>query len=305
MPNSTETLRVSSVATKDRDNLRGILWMVVSVIGASIMTVAVRFVALELDSMHAVFYRSFIGVAFVALAIVIISPLRKQLSFTKPAQHIIRGVLITLATHFGFYTISTIPVATATVLFFTAPIFATLLSVFVHGEPIGMRRVLAMSAGFVGALVILRPGFGTFHFGMATALISSLCFSAALVMSRNLAQADGPLSAYISSAFIATVLTIPVIATDFKVPDLNVTWIFIILLVFASMTRSIADIQAYRHAEAGVLAPVAYLRLVFIGIAGFVVFGEIPDWATWFGAAIIISATLYMARREARLKASK
>ncbi len=71
------------------------------------------------------------------------------------------------------------------------------------------------------------------------------------------------------------------------------------------MLRSIADIYAYRYGEAGILAPAAYTRLVFIGIAAYVMFGEVPDVATIIGAAIIIVSTLYIARREAMLKKSK
>jgi drug/metabolite transporter (DMT)-like permease len=113
---------------EERDNLRGILWMLVSVVVASIMTIAVRLVSLEMDSTQVVLYRSAIAIVMVGAAVIIASPLRRKLSFTKPYKHLIRGALVAVATHFGFYTIATIPLATATVLFFTAPIFATLLA---------------------------------------------------------------------------------------------------------------------------------------------------------------------------------
>ncbi len=287
---------------EERDNLRGILWMLVSVVVASIMTIAVRLVSLEMGSTQVVLYRSVIAIVMVGAAVIIASPLRRKLSFTKPYQHLIRGALVAVATHFGFYTIATIPLATATVLFFTAPIFATLLALFIHGETIGMRRILAIVAGFIGALVVLRPGFGDPNLGMLTAIGSSLCFASALTMSRNLAQADGPLSTYFSSIVITTLLTIPIVGTDLTVPQLSISWIAIILVAITSMVRGIADIEAYRHAEAGILAPVAYLRLVFIGISAYLMFGERPDWQTLLGAVIIIGSTLYIAQREAALK---
>ncbi|MEK6204267.1 MAG: hypothetical protein N2B02_01340, partial [Amylibacter sp.] len=74
------------------------------------------------------------------------------------------------------------------------------------------------------------------------------------------------------------------------------------LVALTSIVRGIADIEAYLHAEAGILAPVAYLRLVFIGVAAYFMFGEKPDWQTLFGAVIIIGSTLYIAQREAALK---
>lgn len=297
-----DSIKDTNHPAEERDNLRGIIWMLVSVIVASIMTIAVRLVSLELDSTQVVLYRSVIALIFVGVGIILATPLRKKLSFTKPYQHIIRGALVAVATHFGFYTIATIPLATATVLFFTAPIFATLLSVLIHSETIGMRRLLAIFAGFLGAIVVLRPGFGTLELGMLTAMGSSLTFAAALTMSRNLAQADGPLSTYLSSIIITTLLTIPIVGADLPVPQSMTVWVAIILVGLTSMIRGIADIQAYRHAEAGILAPVAYTRLVFIGIAAYFMFGEKPDWQTVLGAVIIIGSTLYIAQREAALK---
>jgi drug/metabolite transporter (DMT)-like permease len=297
-----DSVKDPSHAVEERDNMRGIIWMLISVVGASIMTIAVRLVSLELDSTQVVLYRSAIAIVAVGLAIILASPLRKKLSFTKPYKHIIRGTLIAIATHLGFYTIAHIPLATATVLFFTAPIFATLLAVFIHREPIGHRRIIAILAGFIGALVVLRPGFETLSLGMITAIGSSLTFASALAMSRNLAQADGPFSTYLSSVVITMLLTIPIVGTNLTVPQLNATWIAIFLVAVTSTVRGFADIEAYRHAEAGILAPVAYLRLVFIGIAAYFMFGEKPDWQTILGAVIIIGSTLYIAQREAALK---
>jgi drug/metabolite transporter (DMT)-like permease len=297
-----DSVKDTSRPVEERDNLRGILWMLVSVVVASVMTLAVRIVSLELNSMQVVLYRSAIAIILVGTVIILMPSLRKKLSFTRPWQHLIRGAFIAIATHFGFYTIANIPLATATVLFFTAPIFATLLAVLVHGETIGLRRILAIFAGFIGALVVLRPGFGELNLGMLTAIGSSLCFASALTMSRNLAQADGPLSTYFSSIIITALITVPIVGTDLPVPQLNATWIAIFLVGITSMVRGIADIQAYRHAEAGILAPVAYLRLVFIGIAAYFMFSEKPDWQTLLGAVIIIGSTLYIAQREAALK---
>ncbi len=285
-----------------RDNLRGILWMLVSVLVASIMTLAVRVVSLELSSVQVVLYRSAIAIVLVGAGFILVTPLRQKLSFSKPVQHLIRGTLVAIATHFGFYTIATIPLATATVLFFTAPIFATLLAVLIHGETIGPRRILAIFAGFVGALVVLRPGVDALHLGMLTAMGSSICFASALTMSRNLAQADGPLSTYFSSIAITALITIPIVGTDLSLPQMTVSWIALILVGLTSMVRGIADIEAYRHAEAGILAPVAYLRLVFIGVGAYFMFGEKPDWQTLLGALIIIGSSLYIAQREAALK---
>lgn len=299
---SIDSVKALSTPVEERDNLRGIIWMMISVIGASIMTVVVRLASTDVSSIEVVFYRSTIAVALVSVALILFSPMRKKLSFTRPYAHLTRGLLVAVATHFGFYTIAHIPLATATVLFFTAPIFATVLSIFVHGESIGPRRMAAIFAGFIGAVVVLRPGFGELSFGMLTAIGSSLTFATALAMTRGIAQADGPLSTYLSSVVITAIATLPLIMGDLTIPTEPMTWLFLCVVALTSMVRGVADIYAYRYGEAGILAPVAYTRLVFIGIAAFVMFGEVPDVPTVIGAAIIIGSTLYIARREALSK---
>lgn len=297
-----EAIKIQAAHLEERDNFRGILWMMVSVIGASIMTVVVRLAAADVGSIEVVFYRSIIAVALVSVVLILFSPMRKKLSFTRPYTHLVRGLLVAAATHLGFYTIAHIPLATATVLFFTAPIFATVLSIFVHGESIGPRRIAAIFAGFIGAVVVLRPGFGELSFGMLTAVGSSITFATVLAMTRGIAQADGPLSTYLSSVVITAIATLPLVMGDLILPTEPMTWVFLCIVAITSMVRGVADIYAYRYGEAGILAPVAYTRLVFIGIAAFVMFGEVPDVPTVVGAAIIIGSTLYIAQREAALK---
>lgn len=288
-----------------RDNFKGVIWALISVLGASLMTLAVRGVTLELDSRMAVMFRAGFASVLILLALVLWAGLRQQMQFSKPWSHVIRGGLIGVSTNLGFYTLAHIPLATATVLFFTAPIFATLLGAFVHGEPVGPRRIAAIFAGFLGALIILRPGFEAFHPAMLTALGSSALFAIALSLSRNLANADGALSTYFSSVVMTVLVTLPVALPVWAWPQTGITWFAIAVLVITSALRGVADIQAYRYGEAAILAPVMYLRLVLIGIGGYLLFSQTIDWPTGIGAAVIIAATLYIARREARLKAAK
>ena len=300
-----EAIKTQTPQTEERDNLRGIMWMMISVIGASVMTIVVRLASADISSLEVVFFRSVLATALVCVALVLASPMRKQLSFSKPYTHLIRGILVAAATHFGFYTIAHIPLATATVLFFTAPIFATVLSIFVHGESIGPRRIASIFAGFIGAVVVLRPGFSELSFGMLTAIGSSITFALALAMTRGIAQADGPLSTYLSSVVITAIATLPFMFNGTGIPTEITTWALLLIVALMSMVRGVADIYAYRYGEAGILAPAAYTRLVFIGIAAYIMFNEIPDLPTITGATIIIGSTLYIARREAMLKKAK
>ncbi len=285
-----------------RDNYRAIIWALISVIGASAMSLAVRGVVLEIDSRMVVMFRAGVT-SLVLLALIIAWPrMRRNLRFSRPGLHLLRGGLIGVSTNLGFYTLAHIPLATATVLFFTAPIFATILGAVVHGERVGPRRIAAVIAGVIGALVILRPGFEAFHPAMLTALGSSALFSVALTLSRDLANADGALSTYFSSVVITVLVTLPVVVPVWEYPDTPILWFAMAIVVAMSALRGVADIQAYRYGEAAILAPIAYLRLVLIGVGAWLLFAETIDAATWVGAAIIISATLYIALREARLR---
>ncbi len=266
------------------------------------MTIGVRQASLTVDSRMIVLFRAAITTVFILIAVGMFARLRGQMRFSLPWLHLFRGSLIAFSTHLGFYTIAHIPIATATVLFFMGPIFATIFSSVLHSEHVGPRRWAAVAAGFIGAVIVLRPGFSEFHPAMLTAIGSSLLFALALTLSRQLASADGPLATYFSSVVITALITIPLAAPVFYIPTWGIIWIALSVVVIASAVRGYADIEAYRYGESAILAPVAYLRLVLISIAGYLMFDELPDTPTVIGASLIVSATLYIALREAKLR---
>lgn len=286
----------------DADNLRGMGWMGVSVLGASLMAIAVRGASLEISSHMLVFYRAVIVLVILAVILALSSRARRQMRFSRPWLHVLRGSLIGIATLMGYYTLSTIPLATGTVLMFTAPIFATLINMYLHREKVGPRRISAMAFGFLGAVIILRPDVGTIELGMITAIGSSLCFALALSLSRNLTRADGAISTFASSVVFMTLVSLPLAARDFQVPTQGWTWIAIAIVIVSGVVRNYADIMAYHLAEAAVLAPLTYSRLIFIGVAAYFLFDETPDTTTYVGAAIIVGSTLYIAQRQAALR---
>lgn len=286
----------------DADNMRGMGWMGVSVLGASVMTIAVRGASLEISSHMIVFYRSFVILVILAVVLAGSAKARGAMRFSQPWLHVLRGSLIGAATVMGFYTLATIPLATGTVLLFTAPIFATLINMYLHGEKVGPRRITAMALGFLGALIILRPDADGIALGMLTAIGGSLCFALALSLSRNLTRADGVISTFASSIFFTALVSLPMAISDFQVPQLGWTWVAVFIVAAASMMRNYADIMAYNLAEAALLAPLSYTRLVLIGVAAYVLYNEVPDTATYVGAAVIVGASIYMAYREAYLR---
>ncbi len=280
-------------------NVRGAQWIVASCIGATGMSVAVRYLSVEMHTVQIAFLRCVFGL-WVLIPLFATRPTSeaKRLQFSRPWLHLLRGGLFVIALNTGFYAISVLPLATATTLFFMAPVFATLLAAVFRQERFGVRRAAAIAAAFIGVLIVLRPGFAEISWAMTLAIMSALCFSVALLISRPLAQADGATSILVSSSVIASiVMAFPVIWL--WTPVGVELWGLVGLLVVASSLRMFADIRAYTAADAGFLAPFAFLRLLFITAAGWIFFQEGLDGPTALGAAMIIGATVFIAWREA------
>ncbi|MEO1330549.1 MAG: DMT family transporter [Pseudomonadota bacterium] len=295
-----EGQRARDAAARTRaDNLTAAGWIVLSCLGATVMTVAIRMMSGDLDSRMIAFLRAALGLWIVAPWL--LDGSWRALRFTRPGLHLFRGALMAAALNLGFFAIATLEMATATILFFLAPIFATALAGPMLGESVGIRRWGAVAAGFVGALIILRPGAGALEWGMLAAVGSAACFSISLLLSKTLGAVDGARSVLVSSTAVAAVLTLPIAAPVWSLPGALEIWAWLGVLVLSSSLRMYADIKGYAIGEAGFLAPFSYLRLLFVGAIGWALFAEIPDAYTWLGGGVIAGATLFIAYREARL----
>ena len=283
---------------QEAENWRGILWAMLSVIGASAMAISVRGASLGLDTRLLVGYRLFFTLILIGILILIVPRLRSKVHFKQPRAHLIRGILMAFSVHLGFYTLSIVPLAAAAILFATAPIFATIISVAMGRETIGIRRTLAILVGFIGTIIVMRPSSEIIDTNMIYGIGSSIFFSFSLVMSRNLARTDGPLSTLISTSAIGLIVTIPLAAPVFEITtDTNIILWTLVLIIFGIL-RQYSDIQAYTYAQAAVIAPISYYRVVLIGLMAYLFFNEIPVVTTYIGATIIIAATIYITNRE-------
>ena len=284
--------------TQESENWRGILWAMLSVLGASAMAVSVRGASLGLDTRLIVGYRLFFTLIILGLTLFLFPHLRSEIRFNHPRAHLIRGFLMACSIHFGFYTLSVVPLAAAAILFATAPIFATIFSVILGRETIGPRRTIAIVVGFLGTIIVMRPSSELIDINMIYGIASSIFFGFALVMSRNLARTDGPISTLISSTAIGLIITIPLAAPVFEITTDLTLILWISVLIIFGILRQYADIQAYRYAQAAVIAPISYFRMVLIGVMAFFFFEEIPILTTYIGAFIVIASTIYITNRE-------
>ena len=242
---------------QEAENWRGILWAMLSVIGASAMAISVRGASLGLDTRLLVGYRLFFTLILIGILILIVPRLRSKVHFKQPRAHLIRGILMAFSVHLGFYTLSIVPLAAAAILFATAPIFATIISVAMGRETIGIRRTLAILVGFIGTIIVMRPSSEIIDTNMIYGIGSSIFFSFSLVMSRNLARTDGPLSTLISTSAIGLIVTIPLAAPVFEITtDTNI------------ITSAMIVDGAIVNADINASAAIADTKLATISTAG-------------------------------------
>jgi drug/metabolite transporter (DMT)-like permease len=217
-------------------------------------------------------------------------------------RQIVRGVFLFGSTVFNFLALLTLQLAETMSIFFFAPVVITMLAGPLLGERVGWRRWLAVTVGFAGMLVIVRPGFGTFGIGHVYALISMLSYCFYVIMTRSMGATESPSSLIFYSALAPVVLLAPAVPYTASQPaDL---WHLLILLSlgFYGGFGHWLLIRAYRQATTSALAPYPYLQMVWMVAFGYVFFDQFPDGWTIVGTAIIVSSGLYIIYREQVLR---
>ena len=263
------------------------------------MTVCVHELATSMDSRMIVFWRCLLIILLLAPVVLVQG---RGMRVVKLRLHIYRGLLMTAALHLGFYALAHLPIAKATVLFFLAPAFTTVMAWPVLGEKFRLPRILAVVVGFAGALIILRPEqMREIEVAMLAAIACAFCFGLSLLVVKRMVATESTASIFISGPLVAGICTFPLAVPVWHDPT-SVEWAWLILLVAGASLRMFSDIRAYSDGDAGFIAPFLYLRLVFVGIAGYFIFDEVPDGSTLLGSAVIIGAMLYIAYREAVLQ---
>lgn len=201
-----------------------------------------------------------------------------------------------------YWALTLTPLADATALSTTAPLFATLGAVLFLGEPMRLRRWLALVAGLVGGLIIVQPGFAEFSPGYIFVLASCVLSSGSRVIAKKLSSTDSPLvcSAYV--AMLQTPFSLVFASFVWSAPSMPQLGAMAIVGVMVAAAQYLT-VESFRTAEIGAVESFNYLRLIWATIIGYLVFGEISGPSTWIGAAVIVTATTYIVRREATAKA--
>ena len=279
------------------DNLRGAAWLLAACAAATGMMLGVRGASSTLHPLQIVFCRFVVG--FVLVLPFILSRGEGVLATRRMPLLILRGILGFVAVSLGFYCVSVLPLVTATVLFFTAPLFVTLLAIPLLGERIQWRRMGATLCGFIGTAVVLGFDPGGFHPAMLIAVGSAVIFAFSLIVGKMLATTERPMTVMFYFSLVTLLASAAPAALVWQTPNGDEIMLLGVVGVFAT-ARVYFDIRGYAVGEASFVAPFAYFRIILVGAAGYLVFAEVPTSNALVGAAIIIASTLYIAEREAR-----
>ena len=217
--------------------------------------------------------------------------------------HVLRGSFLFGSTIFNFLALQTLQLAEATSIYFFGPMVITALAGPLLGEWAGWRRWLAILVGFVGVLVITRPGVGVFAIGHVYALCAMLSNSFYVIMTRRMSATETSESLILFAALSAVVLLAPTLPfTVSSLPQDLWHWLILLSLGVYGAVGHWFLIRAYRIATASALAPYPYMQMVWMIAAGWLVFNQLPDWWTIAGATIIVASGLYIIHREHRLR---
>jgi drug/metabolite transporter (DMT)-like permease len=288
------------------DNRRAALWLLASASLFTLTGVLVKWLGQTLHPFEISFFRALVAL-FVILPIFARSGgLRAGMKTEIPLLQLCRGVVGSLAMFLGFYAIVALPLAEAQAISFSRNLFLVPLAGFILSEVIGVRRAVAAGIGFVGVIIMLRPGMGENSLGLVlsigalAALGHAFLVALATVLVNIASRYDGPMTLMFYTNTVS--LTLIAIPTYFvwQMPTMVEGFMLIAMGLLATISHN-CFIRAFALGEASAIAPVDYSRLVFAAIAGWVVFGSVPDFYTIVGAVIIVGSSFYIVRREAQL----
>ena len=219
------------------------------------------------------------------------------LATRRPLDHAIRSISGVLSLGLLYFAITRIPLADATALAYAAPIFITVLAIFLLGERIGLRRWLAVFVGFAGVLLIARPQADNWDIGVAAAAGSAFTGALVAIWLRKLGRTENPAAIGIYYNHLGLLLCLGwVLLSGWLTPRGADLGLFLVFGLGCGLQQWLLTVS-FRYAEASLLAPYEYLAMVFAAIVGYVFWGEIPLLSTWIGAAVIAGSGLFIFAR--------
>ena len=288
-------LSTDAMSARRVENGKGLLLMGLGMfLFAAVDTIA-KFLTSDLHPFQIVWTRQ-LGLLVGALLLLALHG-RHLFLTAHPKLQLIRGLVAALSAAAFIFAIRHVPLADAVAVSFVAPFLVTLMAALILREPVGWRRWVAVVLGFIGSMIILRPGMGVVHPAAVLVVVAAFFFACRQVISRAIAARDGTSTTILYTAMTAVfVLSVPL------------PWVWVtpsgsefLLLVGLALLAGLAEVCVIRALELGLavaVAPVHYTLIIWASLYGWLVFGQFPDAWTWAGTAIIMATGMYTLRRE-------
>jgi drug/metabolite transporter (DMT)-like permease len=280
------------------NRLAGILWMLATMLCFISLDTTMKYLLQSYPLLEVTWARFFFATVFAAL---IAGPNLPGIVKSRAlALQTGRSLLLMLTTGIFNAGVKLVPLATATAIMFMSPILVTVLSIPILKERVGARRTIGVAAGFLGALIVVRPGLGVLGIGALLLVIAAFLNANYQILTRKVRIHDPPMTSLFYTAAVGAIVTTILLPFEWQWPT-TAGWL---LFAFAGTLGGIGHlclIQAFRRAPASVVAPLSYSSLIWASLYGWFIFAEWPDLWTWVGAALIIASGLYIFHRE-RLK---
>jgi drug/metabolite transporter (DMT)-like permease len=271
--------------------LNATAWMIVPVMDA-----IAKHLSLTMDVFQITWARYFFTVVFTLSLMVLFY--RETLVWSKrPKLQLVRGIILAFSTLCFFYSISVISLPKALTLAFVAPITCTALSPFFLSEKVGIRRWSAVLVGFLGTLIVIRPGFIDVNLATLAALACGICYGFYLVITRKLSTSDNSLLTLLFTGVVGLAIISVFMPSVWVNPTPN-EWIMMAIIGLIASVAHLFIILSLKYADASKLAPLGYTEIITNIIISYYFFHELPDNWTYLGLFIIVLSGLYISRRE-------
>ena len=279
------------------NNVKGIGWMLLSGIMFIGVTGVVRYLGGEMHPIQAAFIRYAFGIVLVVPVMLRVG-LYKLLS-ARIRLHASRGLVHGIGVMLWFYAMSRLPIAEVTALGFTTPIFTAAGAMLILGERAKNYRVAGIVLGFIGALIVLRPGLRIIDFGAVAMLIAAPLFACSLLMAKVATKTESSSVIVALLSVFCTLTLLPLALVYWRTPTMEEWLLLLLAAVFATAGHYFLT-RAFQSAELSALQPFSFLQLVWATLLGLVVFSEQPDLWLWLGAGVIVFSATGIGRQEVR-----
>ena len=222
----------------------------------------------------------------------------------RPWLQFLRSIFMALTTLFNFLALQYLPLAQTVTILFLAPLVAALLSGPLLGEWVGWRRLIAIIVGFIGVLIVVRPGFAEIDPAIGYSFAAMTAFALFILLTRPLAAHDPPVVTLFYSMLVGVFFGAPMVAANWVWPQTTGIWLLCIALGCFGGFGHYAFVLAYRLASTPTLAPFQYMQILSMVFLGYVIFGEVPSIWTLIGSAIVVASGLYLFHRENMVRAT-